>query len=137
MEIWKEIPGYSKYQASNLGRIRHKKHKKIRVPGFYNGYARYRIADDSGCQQTVKGHRIVFLAFNGTIDDGMHIDHINRIRHDNRIENLRQLTPEQNAWNKYCVDSSKRLNFIKEVIALHESGMSAIDIHKQTKKGTR
>lgn len=136
MEIWKEIPGYCKYQASNLGRIRHKKHKKIRAPSFYNGYTKYRLPDSNGALQTMTGHRLVFLAFNGTIDDGMHVDHINRIRHDNRLENLRQITPGENGWNRHVVDNGKKLQLIEKIISLYESGLSPIDIHKQIKKDT-
>ena len=29
-----------------------------------------------------------------------HIDHINRIKFDNRIENLRKSTHQENQWNK-------------------------------------
>jgi hypothetical protein len=46
------------------------------------------------------GHRIVWEMFNGPINAGMHIDHLNGIRHDNRIENLRLASPIQNAINR-------------------------------------
>lgn len=35
----------------------------------------------------------------GDIPDGMEIDHINRIKDDNRIENLRVVTKRQNCCN--------------------------------------
>ena len=46
-------------------------------------------------------HRIVGYAYHGLdIDDPEdEIDHINRIRHDNRVENLRPSTRQQNQWN--------------------------------------
>lgn len=137
MEIWKTIPGFDKYQASNFGRIRHKKHKKIRVPSLYNGYTRYRLPDSSGTPRTVSGHRIVFLAFNGYIDDGMHIDHINRVRHDNRLENLRQITPEENGYNRHVVDNGKRVKLIEQIVSLHKSGMTPVEIHRELKKTTQ
>ena len=37
---------------------------------------------------------------NGAIEESYIIDHINRIRNDNRIENLRLVTHSQNQWNK-------------------------------------
>lgn len=44
-------------------------------------------------------HRLVWIMHNGDIPEGLAIDHINRIRDDNRIENLRLATRAQNAHN--------------------------------------
>lgn len=43
--------------------------------------------------------RIIWTMFNGDIPKDKVIDHINRIRNDNRIENLRVVTQRQNVWN--------------------------------------
>ena len=48
----------------------------------------------------VHEHRIVWEKHNGPIPKGMQIDHINRVRDDNRIENLRLVTPQQNHFNR-------------------------------------
>lgn len=45
-------------------------------------------------------HRIVWETFNDKIPVGMQIDHINHLRDDNRIENLRCLTPIENLHNR-------------------------------------
>lgn len=44
-------------------------------------------------------HQYVWELHNGAIPDGMLVDHINRNKHDNRIENLRLVTPSQNNAN--------------------------------------
>lgn len=45
-------------------------------------------------------HRIIWEMHNGTIPDGMEVDHINHIRNDNRIENLRIVTGGENKKNQ-------------------------------------
>ena len=46
-----------------------------------------------------KAHRIVWLLNNGDFPHG-ELDHINRIRDDNRIENLREVTRKQQVENR-------------------------------------
>jgi len=50
-----------------------------------------------------KAHRLIWIYHHGSIDDNLQIDHINGIRHDNRIENLRLVTNQQNALNRHAV----------------------------------
>lgn len=45
-----------------------------------------------------KAHRLAWLFVHGEMPNG-HLDHINRIRNDNRIKNLRIATPSQNIGN--------------------------------------
>jgi hypothetical protein len=51
-------------------------------------------------------HRIIWEMHNGPIPEGIDIDHINGIRSDNRIENLRLATRSQNIANKLVAKRS-------------------------------
>lgn len=55
----------------------------------------------NGKSNAMRGARLVWVMYNGEIPDGMVVDHINRVRDDNRVENLRLATPKQNSANKH------------------------------------
>lgn len=59
-----------------------------------NGYRCIRIDN-----YTTTVHRITWVWHNGSIPDGMVIDHINQNRSDNSIENLRLVTRQENHRN--------------------------------------
>lgn len=49
-------------------------------------------------------HRLAWILTHGSIPDGMMIDHINRVRHDNRLCNLRLVNAKGNAANRDASD---------------------------------
>lgn len=51
-------------------------------------------------------HQIAWLFTYGELPDG-HLDHINRVKHDNRIANLRKATPSQNMHNSSMYSNNK------------------------------
>lgn len=62
-------------------------------------------------------HRLIFMWHYGFMPE--QVDHINGIRSDNRIENLRQVTATQNNQNRK---------------AMSKSGFKGVHWHKQSKK---
>ena len=68
------------------------------------GYIRLKI---SGKKYFV--HRLIMLAFVGESDQD--VDHINRIKTDNRFENLRYCTRSENQLNRESVDNAKGYYF--------------------------
>lgn len=66
------------------------------------------------------GHRLAWLYVYGRMPNGP-LDHINRVKHDNRIVNLREATPRQNAANT-------------EAPAHNTSGYKGVSWRKRTNK---
>lgn len=53
-------------------------------------------------------HRVIYETFVGTIPDGYEIDHINNIRNDNRLENLRCVTHKENMNNPISLKARRK-----------------------------
>jgi len=98
MEIWKSIDGYPEYIISNLGRVKSMKFNKERILKQFKDSSGYYCIELN--LKSFKIHRLVALAFIPNPDNKPQIDHINRKRDDNKIENLRWVTHQENMTNK-------------------------------------
>lgn len=103
MEI--DFNKYFDYRDGNLyWKVRTGKRNKVGArAGSLNGQG-YRYMRLHG--KAYPEHRVIWEMHYGSIPDDKEIDHINRIRDDNRIENLRLVTHRQNKQNNqgknYC-----------------------------------
>ena len=73
-----------------------------------DGYIRIRVAG-----KEYRAHRIIWEMHNGPISEGMLIDHIDRDVFNNRIENLRLATRQQNNANKGKISGSLPKGVVK------------------------
>lgn len=80
------------------------------------GYIRIRI---NGVKY--KAHRLAWFCYHGQWPDG-DIDHINGVRHDNRIANLRVVTNKQNHENRLAANRN------------NSTGLRGVSLHKKTGK---
>lgn len=96
-EIWKDIPRYPTYQASNLGNIRRLTRNSVdEVKPFMNADGYLQIKADGGYRKYPYVARLVAEAFYGVHDDNMRVDHLNNVHDDNRSENLEWVTQSEN-----------------------------------------
>jgi hypothetical protein len=111
MEIWKPVPDLP-LEASNTGRVRNVMTGCIYSPGRQtNGYLMICPRLPAG-RRALRVHRLVCSAFHGRAPAGWECDHINHQRDDNRAENLRWVTLEQNRARR-LVASGERHPFAK------------------------
>jgi hypothetical protein len=100
-EIWMTIPGFSRYEASNYGRI--KSHmcyagvsQRILKPRTNKRYFDVGISDDLRKQRHKLIHQLVMLAFVGPRPIGMEVCHNDGNKANNCLSNLRYDTREAN-----------------------------------------
>ena len=98
-EIWKDIKGFEGiYQVSNLGRVKSfcgLKEKILKPKLTRNGYYQVGLHKNS-IRKFYCVHRLVYEAFNGTIPEGLQVNHTNEVKTDNRLSNLNLMTPKEN-----------------------------------------
>ena len=113
-EIWKSIRDYENlYEVSNMGRVRsldrenidstgRKRHFKGTILKQSKDTSNYLIVGltKNGKTKIFRVHRLVAEAFIPNPDNKPCIDHINTIRDDNRVENLRWVTYKENNNNE-------------------------------------
>lgn len=121
-EIWRDINGLNRYQISNFGRIKSKERVTRCNKGLINrkerimknqmrsrGYCCVRLRNDTGQTKTYSIHRLVAEAFIPNPENKPTIDHINRDRLDNRVENLRWATYKEQQENKYVATGQEKI----------------------------
>jgi hypothetical protein len=119
-EIFKTIPNYNGgYQVSNLGNVKSfKKYGGIteRILSTSSESQGYLVVSLylKGKKKTFHIHKLIQSAFE--LGEG-NIDHINGIRNDNRLSNLRVVTTRENNQNLECHRNGKLVgaNFDKRM----------------------
>ena len=98
-ENFKFIKGYEKYMISDYGRVFSIKRHKFLKP-YINSFGYYVVnLCENKIKKTIKIHRLVGLHFLENPENKKCLDHINNIRTDNRLENLRFATLNENSHN--------------------------------------
>jgi len=110
-EEWLEYDNTG-YWISNLGNVMNKYGNHLR-PVLNNGYGRIYIK-----KKWEYIHKLVTHCFIGERPPNLQIDHINRDKTDNRVENLRYVTSRENCLNtkKTRTDILEQNKIIRKMI---------------------
>lgn len=108
IERWADVPGFSGYQISSLGRVR-----SFRVGKSWKILAAIRKRDGNRTYVTIdlynnslgrrahfKIHRLLYELFVGPIPDGLTVDHIDGNGENNELCNLRLASSSQQCQNR-------------------------------------
>ena len=131
MELWKPLARWEGiYEISSIGRVKRidgnncAKIGHIMGTNLINGYPVVRLRY-KGRTERKTVHTHVLESFIGPRPLGMQINHINGIRHDNRLENLEYCTPQENIQHSYDA-----LNRVKKGAVGEANGKSKLTPEK-------
>ena len=100
LEEWRHINGHSKYQVSNIGRVRNARSGKILKPAINRcGYEHLNLTID-GIIKDYSVHRLVALEFIPNPNNKTTVDHIDSTaKLNNTTDNLRWATQKEQCRN--------------------------------------
>lgn len=99
-EIWKPFPLNEKYLVSNLGKVKGRGGKLLSQCPAHGGYLTLTLFKN-GQKTTWTVQRIIMLTFDYRENyKELQVDHINGVRTDNRLENLRWIGQSENIQTK-------------------------------------
>lgn len=99
MPNWKPIPGFEAYEASDAGEVRSIISGRTLATVGRGRAMRYRAVDlhpPDGRRWQAYVHHVVLLTFVGPRPEGCQALHLNDVPTDNRLENLRWGTHQEN-----------------------------------------
>ena len=104
-EVWRKIDNFE-YEISNLGNVKSLRNNIILKPDIRSGYYSVNLYNQ-GKRNRQLIHRLVATYFLPNPENKPQVDHINTVRLDNRVENLRWVTAKETINNPFSIEKHK------------------------------
>lgn len=116
-EMCRKIDGYSDYLFFNWGACYSMKQKRFIGYEMPTGYIGCAITSDDGEVLNTYLHRLVWVAFNGEIPEGLTINHNDENKQNNSVANLSLMTAKEQA--NYGT-RNERISISRRITELHK-----------------
>ena len=115
-EEWRKVPDFPNYSVSSLGNVRRDREGYSRPVKKYKNPAGYYFVClcKDGKTKSCAVSRLVCGAFIPNPSKKPTVDHINRVRDDNRVSNLRWATSGEQGLNRTCAVGRSGFKHITE-----------------------
>lgn len=121
-EIWVILPieNLENYEVSSWGRVRNIERNYIMGGAKSDGYRTVNLTDNIGGRTPWYVHILIALAFISNPENKPTVDHINQVRDDNRLSNLRWFTHKEQEANK--IRKTTNVGLYRPVYQLDKQG---------------
>jgi len=130
-EEWRVVAGYDMYEVSNIGNVRRTyKNGKVKILKLHDngkGYKEVKLYSNRN-RKAFKVHRLVAIAFIELVAGKLTVDHIDRDRSNNDVNNLR--------WADMKEQSINTRNYREDILETDPKLRLAI-FHKEYREANR
>ena len=131
MDEWKKIKDFENYSVSRNGKVRNDKTRRIlKKQHDKKGYERINLWKN-GKVKRFGVHRLVAEAFIPNPENLPCVDHINTVKTDNSVENLKWVTHKENNNNPLTLENYSKAKKGKQLSKEHKRKISENRIDKK------
>ena len=107
------VPNFPQYMITRKGEVINRRGKRIKQQVARNGYLRVSLSNSEVKHKWFLVHRLVALSFIPNPNNLPQVNHINRNKADNRVENLEWCTALENLKHSNVIEKATIANFRK------------------------
>lgn len=129
-EFFVTIEGFPNYKINPDGEVYSIKRDKLLKPALNREGYYYVVLYNNGERKNKKIHQLIAKTFLPKPNENVVVDHINNIRSDNKLENLRYVTSSDNSRNRLGHIGNIKYDFVDEIPlnSLHITHVKGIDV---------
>jgi hypothetical protein len=135
MEEWKTLERIPKYEVSNYGKIRSTKNEKVKLLKVCVNNWGYELVclSDGKKRYTSYIHRLVAEVFIPTTNKALVVNHKDKNKKNNIVNNLEWTTVMENIWHR---DDTEKYLKISEILEMCK-GMTILQLEKFLLQGQK